>query len=114
MKEEKARRLREKGWRVGSAREFLNLDEAEEAYIEARLALSDLVREMRAARRLTQHELAAHIKSSQSRVAKVEAGDPSVSIDLELRSALALGASLDDVARALQRRGRRKASSAER
>lgn len=98
MKEDKARRLRQKGWRVGSTREFLNLDEAEEAYIEA-------------ARRMTQHELAAHMKSSQSRIAKIEAGDPSVSIDLELRSALALGASLNDVARALREPERRKTSS---
>jgi len=110
MKEEKARRLREKGWRIGSAREFLGLEEAEEAYVEARLALSNLVRETRAARHMTQHELAARMKSSQSRIAKIEAGDPSVSIDLELRSALALGASLTDVARALRERGRRKGS----
>jgi len=47
------------------------------------------------------------MRSSQSRIAKVEAGDPSVSIDLELRSALALGAALDDVARALRQRGQR-------
>jgi transcriptional regulator with XRE-family HTH domain len=40
---------------------------------------------------LTQVALAKKIKSSQSRVAKMEAGDPSVSIDLLVRSLIALG-----------------------
>ena len=103
MKQDKARRLRKRGWRVGSVREFLTLDDAEEAYIEARLAMSRLVRRMRMARRMTQVELARRMKSSQSRIAKVEAGDPSVSVDLQLRSALVLGASLEDVAKALRK-----------
>jgi transcriptional regulator with XRE-family HTH domain len=39
---------------------------------------------------MTQVAVAKKIKSSQSRVAKMEAGDPSVSIDLLVRSLLAL------------------------
>jgi len=45
--------------------------------------------------------LAGRIKSSQSRVAKMEAADPEVSFELLLRGLLALGATRRDVARAL-------------
>jgi hypothetical protein len=41
------------------------------------------------------------VHSSQSRIAKMEAGDPSVSIDLIMKSLLALGASPKDVAKAI-------------
>jgi len=53
---------------------------------------------------LTQTELAKHLGSSQSRVAKLEAGDTSVSLDLLIRGLLAVGASRKDVAQALGRR----------
>ena len=42
---------------------------------------------------LTQVDLAKAVQSSQSRVAKMEAGDPSVSLDLLVRSLIALGTS---------------------
>ena len=42
---------------------------------------------------MTQAEVAKLIESSQSRVAKMEAGDSSVSLDLLVRSLIALGAS---------------------
>jgi hypothetical protein len=38
------------------------------------------------------------MKSSQSRVAKMEAGDPTVSLDLLVKSILALGASNRELA----------------
>src|SRR5581483_4278956 len=41
---------------------------------------------------LSQAVVAKRLGSSQSRVAKMEAGDPSVSLDLLLRALLALGA----------------------
>jgi len=50
---------------------------------------------------LSQTELAKLLHPSQSRVAKMEGGDPSVSIDLLIRSLLALGASNRDLARAI-------------
>ena len=67
--------------------------------MELRLRLSQGVRERRQRRRLTQAELARTLRSSQSRVAKMEAGDPSVSIDLLVRSLLAMGASNRDLAK---------------
>ncbi|MBI5473964.1 MAG: helix-turn-helix transcriptional regulator [Ignavibacteriae bacterium] len=93
MKSAKRRRLEAKGWKFGTVQEFLNLSEEEAAYIELKLALSKSLQEARRKKNLTQHELARRLKSSQSRVAKMEAGDTSVSLDLLIRSLLALGAS---------------------
>jgi DNA-binding XRE family transcriptional regulator len=93
MNTAKKRRLESKGWKVGTAGEFLNLSAEEAAYVELKLALSKNLQEYRRQKRLTQEELARRLKSSQSRVAKMEAGDPSVSLDLLVRSLLALGAS---------------------
>ena len=93
MNSTKRKRLEAKGWKVGNVQEFLNLSPEEAAYIELKLALSKNLQDYRKAKRLTQTELAHRIKSSQSRVAKMESGDPSVSIDLLVRSLFALGAS---------------------
>lgn len=93
MKIAKKKRLEGKGWKVGTVREFLNLSPEETAYVELKLTLSKSLREYRREKKLTQEEVARLLKSSQSRIAKMEAGDPSVSLDLLVRSLLALGAS---------------------
>ena len=64
-----------------------------------RLRLADGLRLRRKQRHLTQVQAAKLLQSSQSRVAKMEAGDPSVSLDLLVKSHLALGSSPDDLAR---------------
>lgn len=69
--------------------------------MELRLRLAASLRQRRQRRNLSQRDLANLLNSSQSRVAKMEGGDPSVSIDLLIRSLLALGASSRDVARAI-------------
>lgn len=93
MKAEKKKRLETKGWKVGNTAEFLKLSAEETAYIELKLALSKALQELRKSKKLTQVDLAKRIKSSQSRVAKMEAADTSVSVDLMFRSLFALGAS---------------------
>lgn len=98
MHSAKKKRLESKGWKVGSAKEFLNLSHEEAAYVELKLVLSAVLQEFRRRKKLTQHELARRLKSSQSRVAKMEAGDPSVSLDLLFRSLFALGASRKNLA----------------
>jgi predicted XRE-type DNA-binding protein len=98
MRKTKKDRLEKKGWTVGSAEEFLDLSPEEAAYIELKLRLSDNLRQRRTRKRLSQKKLAALIKSSQSRVAKMEGGDPTVSIDLLVKTLLALGASDRDLA----------------
>jgi len=101
MQAAKRKRLEAKGWKVGTVEEFLNLSPEEVAYIELKHALSNSLRERRSKEKLSQVEVAKLFKTSQSRVAKMEAGDPSVSIDLLVKSLLALGASPKDLAKAI-------------
>ncbi|NJS15931.1 MAG: XRE family transcriptional regulator [Nostocaceae cyanobacterium CSU_2_110] len=93
MNSAKKKRLEANGWKVGSTTEFLNLSPEEAAYIEIKLALSKGLQDLRKSKNLTQIDLAKLIKSSQSRVAKMEAADTSVTMDLMVRSLFALGAS---------------------
>lgn len=102
MRSDKQRRLERAGWKIGSADEFLELRPEESAYIDLKLRLSDSLKQRRQRQKLSQKELAARVKSSQSRVAKMEAGDPSVSIDLLVKTLLALGASDKDLAEAIR------------
>ena len=99
MRAEKRKRLEAKGWKVGSVKDFLGLSDQEAAYIELRLKLARGLKARRHARGLSQIDLAKAVQSSQSRVAKMEAGDPTVSLDLLVRSLLALGASTRELSR---------------
>lgn len=101
MKSEKLKRLEAKGWVEETVSEFLGLSAEEESLIEARLQLSKLLKEQRQRHHITQLVLARRIQSSQSRVAKMEASDPSVSIDLLFKALFASGVSLKDVGKSL-------------
>lgn len=101
MNRQKKKGLEKKGWKFGSADEFLGLSNEESAYIELKMKLCANLKKIRTEQKLTQIELAKIIKSSQSRVAKLEVGDPSVSIDLLIKSLLALGTSSKEIARAI-------------
>ena len=102
MNPAKRQRLEAAGWTVGDASDFLGLRAEEAAFIELKLALSKRLKQQRESRQLTQQALAKQIKSSQSRVAKMEAGDPSVSLDLLIRTLLSAGATAQDIAEAIQ------------
>jgi predicted transcriptional regulator len=110
MRKSKQERLEAKGWRFGTVQDFLGLSDEEAAYVELRLRLADSLRQRRQKRNLSQTDLAKLLHSSQSRVAKMEGGDPSVSIDLLVRSLLALGASSRDLARTISGASLPKAS----
>lgn len=99
MDKSKKEKLKSKGWKIGSAQDFLGLSDEEIAYIELKLALSRSLKERRQKKKMKQLDLARLLKSSQSRVAKMEAGDPSVSIDLLVRGLFVLGATRKDVAK---------------
>ena len=101
MKEAKRKRLEAKGWNVGTVKEFLGLTPVEDAYIELRLRLAEGLRERRLRQNITQADFAKALGSSQSRVAKMETGDPAVSMDLLVRGLLALGAMPRDLAKAI-------------
>ncbi len=103
MLKAKRQKLEKAGWKVGTAEEFLELSPEESAYIDLKLRLGQNLHKQRKAVRLTQMELARRLHSSQSRVAKMESGDPTVSLDLLIRSLLALGATHQDLAKAISK-----------
>jgi len=102
MKRAKQKKLEKRGWAVGTVAEFLALTPEEAAFIEIKLALSDALRAQRQTAKLSQAQVAKLLGSSQSRVAKMEAGDPSVTLDLLIRSLFALGATKKTVARTIE------------
>jgi transcriptional regulator with XRE-family HTH domain len=92
------KRHEEAGWQVGSVADFLGITEEEAVYIDLRVRLADALKARRQAARLSQKAFASTRKSSQSRIAKAEANDPSVSLDLVIRSLIALGVNLGELA----------------
>lgn len=105
MKPEKRKMLEEAGWAVSSASDFLELSKAEETIVAMKLALADKVRILRKKQHLTQQELAKRIGSSQSRVAKMETADQSVSIELFVRSLVSLGTSQTQIGQVISSSG---------
>ncbi len=97
----KRQKLEAAGWKVGTVAEFLELTPEEEAIVEIRVALSKSLKRMRQQEQMSQQKLAEKTNSSQSRVAKMEAADRSVSIDLLIKSLLSLGATREDIAAAI-------------
>jgi ribosome-binding protein aMBF1 (putative translation factor) len=103
MDKAKQNRLERAGWRSGDAGDFLGLSEQERAFVELKLALADYLRDLRTEKAWTQAQVARKLGSSQSRVAKMEAADASVSVDLLVRSLFTLGASRTDVGNVIAR-----------
>ena len=97
----KRKRAKAAGWHEGTVADLLGLSREEAIFIEVKLALGRFLREWREQQGLSQREAARILKSSQSRVAKMEAADGSVSLDLLVKSLLALGASPKQVGRVL-------------
>lgn len=105
MKTDKLKRLQAVGWKIGSAEDFLQLNEEEARLVALKLSLISAVKESRIKRKLSQIDLAQRMKSSQSRIAKIEAGDPSVSLDLIVRALIASGATTRDIQAAFTANG---------
>ena len=114
MNESTRKRLEAVGARVTTVQEFLDLSDADMALIEMKIALAKLLRERRKSADLTQEQAARLLGSSQSRVAKMEAGDPAVSMDLLVGSLLKLGASPRLVGKRLEAVRRTKGRATER
>ena len=76
-----------------------------------KLALANKLKARRQERKLTQMEIAKQIGSSQSRIAKMEVADKSVSLDLLVRSLLSLGATRQDIAGTIGMRIAKKKST---
>ena len=99
MNTAKLKRLKAAGWKIGGAKDFLQLSDEEAMLVELKLTLSDAIKQVRQKHGLSQIELAKKMGSSQSRVAKIEAGDPSVSLDLVMRAFFATGATRRELQR---------------
>lgn len=102
MDVKKQKKLKAAGWKIGSVKDFLELSPEEAAIIEMKFSLSQELKRRRIALGVSQAALAKKIGSSQSRIAKAEANDPSISIDLQIRALLAAGASRSDLAKVLK------------
>lgn len=103
MDKTKQSQLKAAGWRTGDAADFLELTSEEAAFIELKLALADYLRDMRVQHGWTQTHVARVLGSSQSRVAKMESADASVTVDLLVKSLLTLGASRKQVGKVIAR-----------
>ena len=88
---------------MGDAGDCLKLSAGERRFVDLKLALATGVRHLRERRGLTHAALAKQLRSSQSRVAKMESADASVSFDLMLRSLLSIGATPSDIARLIRK-----------
>jgi hypothetical protein len=99
MDKKKKQKLSAQGWRFGDAQDFLGLSKEEAAFIEFKLALSQAAKLCRLKMNLSQMEVARRLHSSQSRIAKMEKSDPSVTVDLLVKYLFALGATKKDLAR---------------
>ena len=105
MKEAKKKRLEKTGWKVGDTQDFLGLTDAEMAMIEVRLTLAKALKRRRQGLKISQQQFAERIGSSQSRVAKMEAGHQSVSLDLLVRSLIYSGSTSAEIGQALVKKG---------
>ena len=110
MKAAKKARLEAAGWTIGTAERLLGLSKREAEYVELKLALAEGIRARRRLRHLTQSQLAKLVGSSQSRIAKMESADPSVALDLMVRSLFATGAGRRELAGIIQKRSRATAA----
>ena len=104
MKASKRKKLEQAGWKVGTVQEFLGLSDEEMALIEMKRALIKKIKEVRKTNKITQQSLAKLLESSQSRVAKLEAGESGISLDLICKALFALGVSQKEIARAMRGR----------
>ncbi len=111
MDKAKRQRLEARGWRLGSAADFLGLTPEEAALVEMKLSLARSLRQRRQ-KRMTQAELAERLRSSQPRVAKAEGGDASVSLELLVRAMLATGATPKEIGKALAVAGKNARTAA--
>lgn len=102
MKRDKKRRLERAGWHVSNTATFLGLTDTEQRFIDLKLALAAGLRQFRERRGLTQAALAKQLGSSQSRIAKLEAADTSVSVDLMIRSLIGVGAGPAEIAKIIR------------
>ena len=96
MNEIKREALKQAGFQVGTVQEFLGLNDWENQFVELKYRLCKQAKSLREIHGLTQQNVARKIQSSQSRVAKIEAGSADVSLELIIRYFYAVGGRLEE------------------
>lgn len=86
---------------AGTIQEFLDLSDADMSLINLKVELKEAVKNARVNANYSQTHLAELMGSSQSRIAKLEGGDSSVSIDFMLKALFSMGLSFGDLARVI-------------
>jgi DNA-binding XRE family transcriptional regulator len=104
MRPSKRKKLQRAGFKVGTVQQFLGLSDEEAALIEMKARLVETLAAARKAAGLTQQQLARRMGSSQSRLAKIEAGAADASMDLICKALLSLGLSSRAIGRILSTR----------
>ena len=99
----KAARLEAAGWKTVTVQGFLGLSDDDMAIIEVKVALAKRLRAQRMRAGLSQVEVAKIVRSSQPRVAKMEAADKTVSIDLLVKALVKTGVSVQEIGRSLEK-----------
>lgn len=84
-----------------TVQELFKLSDEQTAFIEIKARLAVALAKLRSRQQLTQVEAARKLGSSQSRLAKMESADKTVSLDLLVRSLLTLGANRHEIAEVL-------------
>jgi hypothetical protein len=102
MRREKREQLEAAGWHVGSVADFLELSPEEAAFIEVKLTLGHALRRLRTERHFSERDVAERLGADELRLSEIEAGDPSVSLDLLVRALFSLGATRDEIADAIR------------
>ena len=88
-------------WREGTVQEFLGLTDEEAQLVRTKVALAVLLKERRRTKGWNQTVLAKRLGSGQSRIAKMEAAHPSVSLDLLVKALLVAGATMPEIGAAM-------------
>ena len=101
METAKRSRLENAGFHATTVAEFLGLASEESEWIEIKIALLNAFRKQRDASSLSSEELAERIGTTSLRVAKMESGHPSITLDLMIRALLAMGMSRGDLAQVI-------------
>jgi DNA-binding XRE family transcriptional regulator len=100
------------GFKFGTVGELFGLSEAEEELVEMKVAVAEAIRELREAHSLSQADLARLIGTGQARISKLERSSETTSLDTLFRCMLALGATRQDLAKAISHSTRSKKTGA--
>ncbi|MBO4435298.1 MAG: helix-turn-helix transcriptional regulator [Fibrobacter sp.] len=102
MDKAKKESLEKKGWKFGDVDEYLGLTPAEMVIVEMKAELAKALIKKRKKSGMSQTEASAKAQTSQSRYAKAEHSDSSVSLELMIKLFFSLGADKKELFKVLR------------